>query len=208
VEEALYVPFCVSLLCSPSTPSAHAQQQQERNVLLATQLEKILLPSFDLEQLILVPGKHCWALSVDVLGLGADGNLVDAAVLACRAALQDTQLPGVSIEASAEGNEISLSNDPKAAQRLRCDALPIAVTLGFVHDRTASMGPAAYFVDPTAAEEECAQAALTVAFNPQNLGCCCFVEKSGAVVIDPSVLQDMMQVAQSTAQALAAQLSQ
>ena len=175
---------------------------QEHNTLLALQLEKILLAAFDRRQLGLLAGRHCWSLSVDALVLNGDGNLVDSAVLACRAALQAARLPAVSIEEGLEGSEIVLSEDPALARTLQCADLPVAVTLGLV-SRPGALPT--YFIDPTATEEACTHATLTAAFSPATLSCC-YLQKHGSASVDPSILADMLQVAQGTAQTLLASL--
>lgn len=170
---------------------------QERNNLLASALQHILVTSFDLKQLCIIKGKHCWALFVDVLILESDGNILDAAVLASRAALTVTKLPGVSVEEDAETESLELSDDPKDSQALNCESLPLAITL-------CQIDSTAYFVDPTRSEEACARAILSVAVNPS--GIINFVHKSAAGSIEPSILSDMIGVAQSTASTLFLQL--
>ena len=155
------------------------------------------MTSFDLKQLSIVKGKHCWALFVDVLILESDGNALDAAVLASRAALAATKLPGVSVEEDAEAEALELSNDPKDSQALNCENLPLAITL-------CQIDSTAYFVDPTRSEETCARAILSVAVNPS--GTISFLHKSATGSIDPSILSDMIAVAQSTASTLFSQL--
>lgn len=165
----------------------------DRNNLFATSLQRILSSSFDLKQLCIVKGKHCWALFVDVLILESDGNTLDAAVMAARAALSATKLPGVSVEEDAESEALELSNDPSDSKSLDCSNLPLALTL-------CQIDSTAYFIDPTKAEETCARAILTVAVNPS--GVVSFIQKSSTGSIEPSILSDMIGVAQSTASTL------
>jgi exosome complex RNA-binding protein Rrp42 (RNase PH superfamily) len=56
-------------------------------------LERALLgsKSLRLEELCIIPGKQCWVLHVDAVVLDSGGNLLDAIVLAARAALKTTQ---------------------------------------------------------------------------------------------------------------------
>ena len=150
----------------------------------------------DLKQLCIVKGKHCWALYVDVLILESDGNTLDAAVMSARAALSATRLPGVSVEEDAESESLELSNDPNDSKSLDCSNLPLSITL-------CQIDSTSYFVDPTRAEETCARAILTIAVNPS--GTINFIQKSAAGSIDPSILSDMIGVAQSTASTLFSQ---
>ncbi len=159
-------------------------------------LQNIITAFFDSKQLCILEGKHCWSLFADVLVLESDGNDTDAAILAVRAALGTTHLPGVSLEEDAESESLVLSEDPKDAQVLRCEGLPVAVTL--CQPRHSSP---AYFVDPCRAEEECAQAMVTVAVDAESKQIS-FVQKYSDGVLEPSILADMLAVAQSTAASL------
>jgi exosome complex component RRP42 len=55
-------------------------------------LERALLDSrtLRLEELSIIPGKQCWIIHVDATVLDSGGNLLDAIVLATRAALKTT----------------------------------------------------------------------------------------------------------------------
>lgn len=189
--------ICIYFYAACSSSSAikgvDEKGSQDRNNLLATALQRILSSSFDLGQLCIVKGKHCWALYVDVLILENDGNTLDAAVMASRAALSSTKLPGVSVEEDAESESLELSNDPGDSKELNCSNLPLSVTL-------CQIDSTAYFIDPTKAEETCARAILTVAVNPS--GVVSFMQKSASGSIEPSILSDMIGVAQSTASTL------
>lgn len=176
---------------------ADEKATQDRNNLLATALQHILSTSFDLKQLCIVKGKHCWAIFVDVLILESDGNTLDASVMAARAALSATKLPGVSVEEDAEAESLELSNDPADSKSLDCSNIPLAVTL-------CQIDSTAYFVDPTRSEETCARAILSVSVN--SAGMITFIQKSAGGSIDPSILNDMIGVAQSTASTLFSQI--
>lgn len=184
--------------CSSSSAVKGVDEKatQERNNLMAIALQHILSSSFDLKQLCIVQGKHCWALYVDVLILESDGNTLDAAVMAARAALSATKLPGVSVEEDAEAESLELSSDPNDSKSMDCSNLPLAITL-------CQIDSTAYFVDPTKAEETCARAILTVAVNPS--GTICFMQKSAGGSIEASIHADMIGVAQSTASTLFSQ---
>ena len=115
--------------------------------------------SLDLRQLCIMRGEQCWTLYVDVLVLSADGNLIDAAALATKAALVDTKLPAVSVSSAAgqtqQPVEVSLTDQPPT--RLQStERLPVAVTLhSFAHS-------AHFALDARADEEAAAEWRLTV----------------------------------------------
>jgi exosome complex RNA-binding protein Rrp42 (RNase PH superfamily) len=195
--------FVILFICHNFIPSSSSavkgvdeKATQERNNLMATGLQHILSSSFDLKQLCIVKGKHCWALYVDVLILESDGNTLDAAVMTARAALSSTKLPGVSVEEDAEAESIELSSDPNDSKSIDCSNLPLTITL-------CQIDSTAYFVDPTKSEETCARAILTVAVNPS--GTISFMHKSAGGSIEASILADMIGVAQSTASTLFSQ---
>ena len=48
---------------------------------------------FDLCQLSVLPGRHCWALYVDILILECGGNLFDAVSIAVKAAMHSARIP-------------------------------------------------------------------------------------------------------------------
>jgi exosome complex component RRP43 len=50
-----------------------------------------------LSQLCIVPGKFCWVLYADIVCLNYDGSVMDCALAALMAALQDVLLPPVEV---------------------------------------------------------------------------------------------------------------
>ena len=61
----------------------------------------------DLENLCITAGEKVWMIFLDLHVLDYDGNLMDAAVLGCVAALMNTKLPTVTVES----NEIIIDYD-------------------------------------------------------------------------------------------------
>ena len=156
-------------------------------------LQNIIGNFFDRRQLCILTGKHCWSIFVDVLILESDGNDIDASVLAIRAALFATRLPGVSLEEGTESEALVLSEDPKDARILSCQGLPVAVTLCQISSSSPS-----YFVDPSRAEQDCASSTLILAVEPVS-GHLNFIQKFSDGLIDSSILFEIFAVAQSTA---------
>lgn len=188
----------VSFSSSSAIKGLDEKSTQERNNLLATSLNRIFSKVFDLKQLCIVKGKHCWALFVDVLILESDGNTLDAAVIAARAALSATKLPGVSVEEDAESESLELSSDPNDSKSLNCQNLPLVITLCQIDSTT-------YFVDPTKAEETCARAIINIGVNTS--GTITFIQKSSDGIIEPSIIQDMISVAITTGSTLFSELN-
>jgi len=111
----------------------------------------------DLRPLCLVPGKQVWLLYIDVLVLESAGNLLDAIMLAIRAALRSTALPKVTVVALAEENEYELQVEEDVTFGLDLSRLPICLTLHFLG--------AIFFLDATLEEEQCPTSRASVAVN-------------------------------------------
>jgi exosome complex component RRP42 len=166
------------------------RQHSERNAELSSVLASILCDSgsLNLEELAIVSGKHCWVLYIDVLVLDFDGNVVDAMILAVRAALGCTRLPSVSIE-EGETTEVVLSSEPQNSKSLSIENLPVSVTLCQMEK--------SYIADPSVSEEICSSAAMIIAV--QKSGRIAFTRKMASGSLDPSVIMDMVQTAQRIA---------
>lgn len=179
------------------------KHRRDRLAEMSTTLTCILRDAggIDLEELGLADGKHCWAVYVDVLILDEDGNIMDAIMLATRAALARTRLPGVTIEEGGEETEIVLSDDPAAAKRINTAAIPVTVTLSQIGQ--------AFVVDATVPEEVCSEAALLLAVNSE--GAILYTKKVLGGSVDPSRLIDMLhngqRIAASILESLDAELS-
>lgn len=173
---------------------AEDRNRNDRLAELSTTLSCILKESggVDLTELAIVPGKHCWHVYVDVLILDEDGNLMDAIMLATRAALARTKLPGVSIEEGSEQTEIVLSDDPGKAKSISFDSIPITVTFCQI-GRT-------FVADASVPEEVCSEASLVMAVNKS--GSMLYTKKQQAGHIDPSRLMDMVHTGQKLASSI------
>ncbi|KAJ2082862.1 hypothetical protein H4R24_001254 [Coemansia sp. RSA 988] len=105
----------------------------------------------DPESLCIEPGQAVWALSADIVFLKYDGNVLDAAVIALTAALEDLQLPKAELD-SATG---VVSADKTMGQRLKLRKRLFPATFSLVDG--------AYLVaDADDAEEQLATATVMV----------------------------------------------
>ena len=147
----------------------------------------------DLEKLCLVPGKYCWQLSVDVVALRVEGNLHDAMSVAAVVALGDVALPRITV--SGEGGagddevEMEVTDDPNECDRLDASNVPVAVTV-------VRVGPH-LVVDPSPAEEACADAQLVVAVSRK--AAVVAMQQAGAGGMPPKGMAEAIRVAQATA---------
>lgn len=193
--------------CSPvASPAFRGRGGDELSGELARALERSMYPGpsgrgggLDLSALSIVSGKTCWVVYVDVLLLNIGGNLHDAAAAATKAALADARIPRVEVvpgEDPTDEPDYEVDDDPAQAQRLDTSGLPLCVTVS-------QIGPHCV-VDLTAEEELCSSASLQVAINSS--GAVCGLTKRRQQGVDPSVLLEMVEVAQRAAARLHAAL--
>jgi exosome complex component RRP43 len=93
---------------------------------MSNKLETVLTDVTDLMELCVVPGKVVWLLNLDVVCINDDGNVLDAAVLAMSAALNNTWLPATQV--LEETGRVVVDPDGEKI-RLELKFIPIAVTL-------------------------------------------------------------------------------
>lgn len=102
--------------------------------------------SLDTRSMCVTKGEKVWMVSIDLVTVNADGNLIDSCALAALAALKDARFP------EYDGEKIDYKTRSKKAVPLK--KTPIAVTIY-------KIGPY-LVVDPTKEEEELAEARLTI----------------------------------------------
>jgi len=163
---------------------------------LATSISRMLQraytspDSLDLGKLVVLSGKTCWILYVDILVLEVGGNLCDAVSLAVKAALASTKVPIVQVTAVDGGEpEIEIDDDPGACTRLDLNNAPILVTLSRIGNHC--------IVDSTLEEECCSSASLVVAVTPS--GSLATVRKVGGGSFHPATLVSATKMAVSVA---------
>ncbi|XP_045820658.1 exosome complex component RRP42-like [Trifolium pratense] len=136
---------------------------------------------------LVVEGKICWDLYIDGLVVSSDGNLLDALGAAIKAALSNTGIPSVKVTAGAasdEQPEVDISDE----EFLQFDTsgVPVIITLTKVGRE--------YIVDATPEEESQMSSAISISVNKK--GHICGITKRGGAGLDPSVILDMVSVAQ------------
>jgi len=91
-------------------------------------IDKVLKQSraVDRESLCILSGRLVWNLSIEVIVLNEDGNLLDWCFLATMLALMNTRLPQVSYQSGC------LRVDDSKAKPLGVHHLPICTTFYFV----------------------------------------------------------------------------
>jgi exosome complex component RRP42 len=104
----------------------------------------------DLERLVLVPGKIVYTIFVDCSIINADGNLFDATSFAAVSALASSKIPVFEMR---DGKVIDTGN----TQRPPVTTLPVSITAVRIAQSV--------ILDPTAEEEACMDARITITTN-------------------------------------------
>ncbi|CAI0378018.1 unnamed protein product [Linum tenue] len=185
-------------------PTFEGRGGEELSAELSVALERCLLggtsgagAGIDLTSLIVAEGKICWDLYIDSLVISSDGNLLDALGASIKAALANTAIPKVNISAAASADEqpeVDISDE----EFLQFDtsAVPVIITLTQVGRH--------YIVDATSEEESHMSSAVSISVNRK--GHVCGLTKRGGEGLDPSVVSDMISVAQHLSELLMSRL--
>ncbi|CAN1189491.1 Exosome complex component RRP42 [Linum perenne] len=187
--------------CSPvAEPTFEGRGGEELSAELSVTLQGCLLggtsgagAGIDLKSLIVAEGKICWDLYIDGLVISSDGNLLDSLGAAIKAALANTAIPRVNVSAGAAGDEqpeVDISDE----EFLQFDtsAVPVIITLTKIGRH--------YIVDATSEEESQMSSPVSISINRK--GHICGLTKRGGAGLDPSVISDMVSVAQHLSEQL------
>jgi exosome complex component RRP42 len=132
-----------------ASPYAEPGPPDESTIELARVTDRGVRESgmIDVSKLVLVEGKHVYAVFVDVSILNADGNLFDAVSAAVIAALLTTKMP--RYEVSSEGAPVKTEDKVS----LPIQTVPVAITIAKIGDYLV--------VDPDSEEEAVMEARIT-----------------------------------------------
>jgi exosome complex component RRP42 len=157
---------------------------------LLSELQRVLSESgaLPLRSLVIIPDAQVWTVNIDVLVMDSGGNLLDAIVMAVKAALLTTTLPPLEIITGDGGApEITVNDDPFSHLPLPHVArLPLAITLSKVAVGTQSE----WIIDATSDEEQCSSVRLTLSLAPD--GRMCGLSKSGVGTLQLPALDAIM----------------
>jgi exosome complex component RRP42 len=144
--------------------------------------------TIDVKKLCITSGEKCWVVSIDVIPLNADGNLVDAAAIAALAALKCTKFPlfkdGVLYPRERTNVSLSVEN------------LPIPVTVNKIADK--------FLVDLTEDEEDAVDAKLTI--TTMEDGTICSLQKGGDISLTEDEIMQMIELATRKAKEIRAKI--
>ncbi|XP_020103943.1 exosome complex component RRP42-like [Ananas comosus] len=186
--------------CSPTAaPMFEGRGGEELSNDLSVALQRCLLggtsgagAGIDLSSLIIVDGKVCWDLYIDGLVISSDGNLLDALAAAIKVALSNTGIPKVSVLGASSDEQPDVDVSDEEFLQFDTSGVPVIVTLTKVGRH--------YIVDATSEEESQMSSAISVSVNRR--GQICGLTKRGGAGLDPSVVLDMISVANSVSQQL------
>jgi len=133
--------------------------------------------TIDMKKLCIKEGEKCWMVSVDIVTINDEGNLIDAAGLAALAALKDAKFPKLA------DDKIEYREKTKTPLPLLKE--PIPVTVIKIGDKL--------IVDPTTEEEKVVEARLTVTSSEK--GRINSLQKGGEGTISSEVLSAMIDLA-------------
>ncbi|XP_042464112.1 exosome complex component RRP42-like [Zingiber officinale] len=189
---------------STAAPMFEGRGGEELSSELSVALQRCLLggksgagAGIDPSSLVIVEGKLCWDLYIDGLVVSSDGNLLDALGAAIKVALSNTGIPKVTVILGPSPNDqpdVDLSDE----EFLQFDTtgVPVIVTLTKVGRH--------YIADATLEEESQMSSAMSVSLNRH--GHICGLTKRGGAGLDPSVVLDMISVAQHVGEQLMSML--
>lgn len=133
--------------------------------------------TIDVKKLCLKAGEQVWSVSVDIVTINDDGDLMDAGALAAMSALQTACFPGIKDGVVDYGERTS--------KPLPLDMHPVTVTVYLIEKY--------FIVDPLPEEEEAADARLTVAVDEH--GMVRALQKGGAMRLTIDQIDQMVEIA-------------
>ncbi|MCD6589728.1 exosome complex protein Rrp42 [Candidatus Woesearchaeota archaeon] len=131
----------------------------------------------DRKKLVIKEGEKVWAVSIDVIPLNYDGNLIDIGGIAAMLALMNTRLPEL-IDGKINYKKLT-------DKRLPIKHIPIPITVYKINGN--------YFVDPTDEEERVAEVRLTVTVLEN--GKICALQKGGYGTLTMKDIEEITAIA-------------
>ena len=139
----------------------------------------------DPKQLCVEPGEKVWIVSVDVVPLNHDGNIIDVGGLAAMAAIKSTRFPAIDDNGKVNYKELT-------DKKIDINEVPVPVTVCKIGDQL--------FVDPTKVEEDAIEARITVTcLDDQRI---CSLQKGGPDSFSIEELGTAFDIASKTSEEL------
>lgn len=109
----------------------------------------------DLKKLVITEGENVWTVIVDIYPINDDGGLIDAASIACLAALHNTKMPGLTDKGQQDYDNITKESLPVSKE-----TLPVSFTFFKLGDKL--------LINPTREEEEACDTKVTIGISKWN----------------------------------------
>lgn len=159
---------------------------------LSQQLQSILLSSTEKvleEHLVIISGRFCWCLHIDLLISRLNGDPLDACSMAIYAALSVTKIPKLEPIMGVSGllDDFEVVGNTDDANSFPMYDVPICITFVKIGS--------VFLVDASMSEHACATMALTIATDRQNK-CCGLFKLHGGGTFSEVELTMMLQDAQ------------
>lgn len=136
----------------------------------------------DMSKLVITPGEKVWTLHIDVYPINDDGNLMDAALIACIAALKKAVLPGITQQGTADYKHRTQTKLP-----LSDEIAPLSFSFYKFGD--------SIIMDPTREEEESADVRISFGISKWNgqfmINSC---QKSGETPLSTTEVEKMAEI--------------
>lgn len=133
--------------------------------------------TIDLKKLVIKPGEKVWSVSIDIVPLNYDGNLIDVGVIAALLALKNTRFPKLK-------NDV-VDYKEHSEETLFIREEPIAVTIHKVGKHI--------IIDTSEAEERLSDARLTIVAMKDNR--LCALQKGGDSPLTFDDIEKMIDIA-------------
>ena len=170
-----------SMIATDLGSPSHYCQRMSQFLLTVLSSSKCLKPT----DLCIVPGKHVWALYIDVLCLDNSGNVPDASVLALVSALEDLTLPKVEVD---EEDQLVVS---KERTSLTLHSRPSCSTV-LVFTNPDSPDSPHLVSDPTSEEEKVSRCEVNLVTVGDEV---CHLHQPGGLLLTPQLLQQTVKIA-------------
>lgn len=133
---------------------------QAKNVELAYFVSDLCNNLLDKKSLLIKEKTHCWIVSLEVLVLEFDGNLIDCLMGALRLALENSSFPSIKVIPSLQDDvedELVIGDDEDGMKDINFPLLPITVTIAIFQQSH-------LVIDPSREEELCCDGAVVLGF--------------------------------------------
>lgn len=149
---------------------------QEMRVDISRFIDKVLKSSraIDRESLCIVQGRLAWQVTIEIIVINEDGNLMDACFMAALSALMNTRLPEVNITRE----KIKINSEK--LKYMNVHHIPVCTTFYFIENFNQPI------IDANAKEEKLSSARLSICMNIfEDL---CGMSTLGSLEVDPEFI--------------------